>query len=99
MKIIKKKYQEKNKERYQNNKDEISKKHKEYNDLHKEDAKRRYEENRDEILKYKKVYYEKNKQIISEKDKKYKSQQCYDPKRENFCTLGALIGRKCRNKE
>lgn len=31
--------------------------------------------------------------------KKYKSQQCYDPKRENFCTLGALIGRKYRNKE
>ena len=42
MKIIKKKYQEKNKERYQNNKDEISKKHKEYNDLHKEDAKRKF---------------------------------------------------------
>ena len=37
--------------------------------------------------------------IFCEKDKKYKSQQCYDPKKENYCTYIALKCRKRRNKE
>ena len=40
-----------------------------------------------------------NKEEISEKHKKYNNQLCFDPTNGTKCTLGALMGRKCRNKE
>ena len=36
---------------------------------------------------------------MSEKRKKFNAQICYDPKKEDFCTFGALQSRKKRNKE
>ena len=55
--------------------------------------------NKDKIKKKNKEYRENNKEKISNFFKLKNSQQCYDPKKENFCTLGALRSRKNRNKE
>lgn len=92
----KKKYRETHKEErsqywseyYKNNKEQVDKTHKDYRDEHKED-----------YQKYNHEYYINNREKALEVNKEYLSQECYDPKEENFCTLGALRGRKYRNKE
>ena len=55
--------------------------------------------NKDKIREIKANYNKKNKDKISEKRKKFNAQICYDPKKEDFCTFGALQSRKKRNKE
>ena len=92
----KKKYRENNKDKisqywseyYKNNKEQVDKTHKKYRDEHKED-----------YQKYNHEYYLNNREKALDVNKEYLSQECYDPKEENFCTLGALRGRKYRNKE
>ena len=92
----KKKYRETHKEErsqywseyYKNNKEQVDKTHKKYRDEHKED-----------YQKYNHEYYLNNREKALDVNKEYLSQESYDPKEENFCTLGALRGRKYRNKE
>lgn len=92
----KKKYRETHKEErsqywseyYRNNKEQVDKTHKKYRDEHKED-----------YQKYNHEYYLNNREKALDVNKEYLSQECYDPKEENFCTLGAFQGRKYRNKE
>lgn len=92
----KKKYRETHKEErsqywseyYKNNKEQVDKTHKDYRNEHKED-----------YQKYNHEYYLNNREKALDVNKEYLSQECYDPKEENFCTLGALRGRKYRNKE
>lgn len=92
----KKKYRENNKDKisqynseyYKNNKDEIYKNKKEYR-----------KNNKDKCQEYNHEYYLNNREKALDVNKEYLSQECYDPKEENFCTLGALRGRKYRNKE
>ena len=91
-----KKWYENNKERhaktgklwYEKNKDELFKKRKIYR-----------KNNKENISKRGKEYYKNNKEEISEKHKKYNNQLCFDPTNGTKCTLGALMGRKYRNKE
>lgn len=92
----KKKYRETHKEErsqywseyYKNNKEQVDKTRKKYRDEHKEN-----------YQKYNHEYYLNNREKALDVNKEYLSQECYDPKEENFCTLGALRGRKYRNKE
>ena len=92
----KKKYRETHKEErsqywseyYKNNKDEIYKNKKEYR-----------KNNKEKCQDYNHEYYLNNREKALDVNKEYLSQECYDPKEENFCTLGALRGRKYRNKE
>lgn len=81
-----------NKEKFRNyrkiNKEKISEYNKNYN-----------KNNKDKIREIKANYNKKNKDKISEKRKKFNAQICYDPKKEDFCTFGALQSRKKRNKE
>ena len=59
------------------------------------------------IIKITKIKFVKSKQItikrikikFQKKEKKFNAQICYDPKKEDFCTFGALQSRKKRNKE
>ena len=92
----KKKYRETHKEErsqywseyYKNNKDEIYKNKKE-----------KQKNNKEKCQDYNHEYYLNNREKALDVNKEYLSQECYDPKEENFCTLGALRGRKYRNKE
>ena len=71
----KEKISNRNKERYEKNKNNILKHQKEYNENNKEKISKRkniwYEENKDNILKRSKERYEKNKDSILEKQKEY----------------------------
>lgn len=71
----KEKISNRNKERYEKNKNNILKHQKEYNENNKEKISKRkniwYEENKDDILKRSKERYEKNKDSILEKQKEY----------------------------
>ena len=88
----KREYYNNNKEKFRNyrkiNKEKISEYNKNYN-----------KNNKDKIREIKANYHKKNKDKISEKRKKFNAQTCYDPKKEDFCTFGALQSRKKRNKE
>ncbi len=97
-KILKrhKKYREENKEKInewqanyrKNNKEKISEKQKRWR-----------EKNKDKVSEKSKEYYKSNKEEISEKHRKYSNRLCLDPTNGTKCTLGALRGRKSRNKE
>lgn len=66
---------------------------------HSQNGKVYYENNKSYLLKKRKERYENNKEEYLKKNNERKYQQCYDPIKENFCTYGALVGRKFRNKE
>ena len=66
---------------------------------HSQNGKVYYENNKSYLLKKRKERYENNKEEYLKKNNEHKHQQCYDPIKENFCTYGALVGRKFRNKE
>ena len=50
--------------------------------------------NRDKRLKHMREYRKNNNLIILERERKFRSQICYDPIKNNFCKLTALKGRK-----
>ena len=89
-----KQYREKNKDNikksshewYENNKEEHSKKAKIYR-----------KENKEKLAKHSKEYREQNKEKLKIIKKTYASQECYDPIKENYCTLNALSLRKSRH--
>ena len=98
----KEKISEQKKESYERNKEKILKKIKEYYEENKDEINERRrenykedEENRDKILENNRIYREENKEEIQ----KHNHLLCYDPKKDNFCTLQALHTRKYRNKE
>ena len=66
---------------------------------HSQNGKVYYENNKSYLLKKRKERYENNKEEYLKKNNERKYQQCYDLIKENFCTYGALVGRKFRNKE
>lgn len=89
-----KQYREKNKDNikkslhewYENNKEEYSKKAKIYR-----------KENKEKLAKHSKEYREQNKEKLKIIKKTYALQECYDPIKENYCTLNALSLRKSRH--
>ena len=50
-------------------------------------------------MEYERNWREKNKEKIHKLEKERYNRQCYDPKKENYCTYSALKSRKRRNKE
>ena len=73
---------------YKNNRDKYSEQGKKYRN-----------ENKTKISEHKKLYYKNNSTELKNKQKEYRSQICYDPKKENYCTLKALQHRKKRNED
>ena len=90
-------------ENYNKNKDKILKQRKEYFKRNKEkilESKRKYyHNNKKEISEKKKIYYHTHKKEKNERQKIYNAQMCYDPKKEDFCTVKTLGQRKYRHKE
>ena len=102
------------KERYKNNKELMLKQHKEWYKNNKEKVsktgKRYYETNKKEILIKQKIRYNANKEKLAKQraeyaeekrkyTKEYNSRLCFDPIKKEYINLGALVGRKRRNKE
>ena len=96
------------------NKDEICEDRKIYRDENKEKIlkkrKEHYEENKDEINERRRENYKENKNKILENNRIYREENkeeiynhshlmCYDPKKDNFCTLQTLHMRKHRHKD
>ena len=76
------------KDYYQKNKERCS-----------ENNKKNYEQNKDKYQERKNEYAKTHKEEIAEYKQKFNSQLCYDPKENDYCTLGALYSRKHANKE
>ena len=96
-------HKEEIKEYWENNKEEISQRRKErYQNNREEILKRQREKrknNKEKALEYERNWREKNKEKIHKSEKERDNRQCYDPKKENYCTYIALKCRKRRNKE
>ena len=48
---------------------------------------------------YRTRYNEENREEHNKKQRIYNNLPCYDPIKQNDCTLNALLGRKRKNKE
>ena len=91
-------YREHAKKYREENREELNEKSKEWYHANKDEINERrkcYEENKDKILENNRIYREENKEEIYS----HSHLLCYDPKKDNFCTLQALYTRKYRNKE
>ena len=92
---------------YNNNKEKVSERKKKYRKNNKDKISQYwseyYKNNKDKIYEHKKEYRKENEEKCQKYNKeynqKYFKQLCYDPKKEDFCTLGALRGRIYNNKE
>jgi hypothetical protein len=90
-------------EYYNKNKEKILKQQKEYVELNKEkiseNRRNYYYSHKEELSKKKSEYYYTHKEQKKKRDRKYESQMCYDPKKDNFWTVKTLGQRKYRHKE